>query len=119
MEQEEKDKLLAYTIKMLERGDHFYDILLYIDRKSADNKLKKEIISKLEEHKKLLENNPQKKKLYPVSIAKIVFGMFFSVLTLYLWYLNIIAFPWTLLGVIVAIGTLVEVTKIVLNLWRN
>ncbi|MDR1340840.1 MAG: hypothetical protein LBK58_12415 [Prevotellaceae bacterium] len=119
MEAKEKDKLLAYTVKMIERGDRFSDIILYIDRKGADSELKKEIISKLEEHKKALEYKSEKKKLYPVSMAKIVFGMLFSVLTLYLWYMNIIAFPVTLLGIIVAVATLAEMTKAVLNLFKN
>ncbi|MDR1170491.1 MAG: hypothetical protein LBK97_06635 [Prevotellaceae bacterium] len=119
MEPEEKDKLLAYTIKMIERGDRFADIILYLDRKGADSELKKEIISKLEEHKKMLESKTDEKKLYPVSMSKIVFGLLFSVLTLYLWYMNIITFPVTLLGIIVAIATLFEMTKSILNLFKN
>jgi hypothetical protein len=119
MEQEEKDRLLAYAMKMIERGDCFSDILLYIDRKGADNNLKKEIIAKLEEYKKSLEQRTTKKKLYPVSLAKIVFGLLFSALTLYLRRMNIIAFPWTLIGVIVAIGVVIEVTKIILNLIKE
>jgi hypothetical protein len=118
MEQDEKDRLLAYTIKMIERGDRFSDIILYLDRNGADSELRKEIIRKLEEHRKRLESKDEKKKPYPVSVAKIVFGILFSVLTLYLWHLNIIVFPWTLLGVIVAVGALFEITKIVLNIFN-
>jgi hypothetical protein len=119
MEQNEKDKLLAYAIKMIERGDRFSDILLYLDRKGADSELKKEIISKLEEHKKLLDNRETHKKLYPVSVAKIVLGILFFGLTLYLQYLGIIVFPWTLLGFLVAIGALIEIAKIIINLFRD
>jgi hypothetical protein len=118
MEQDEKDRLLAYAIKMIERGDRFSDIILYLDRNGADSELRKEIIRKLEEHRKLMESRDENKKLYPVSVAKIVFGVLFSVLTLYLWRLNIIVFPWTLPGVIVAIGTLFEITKTVLNVFK-
>ncbi|MDR1593242.1 MAG: hypothetical protein LBS43_02000 [Prevotellaceae bacterium] len=119
MEQDEKDKLLAYTVKMIERKDSFSDILLYLDRKGADNELKKEIISKLEKHKKILESKKEQKKLYPVSATKIVFGILFFGLTLYMQYLGIIAFPWTLLGFIVAIGALMEIVKIIINLFKS
>ncbi|MDR3246158.1 MAG: hypothetical protein LBT50_06965 [Prevotellaceae bacterium] len=117
MEQDEKDKLLAYAIKMLERGDHFSDIILYIDRKGADSELQKKIILKLEAHKKTLTN--KEKKLYPVSGAKIIFGTLFFILTLYLMYFNIISFPWTILGFIAVAGALFEIVKIVLNLFKK
>jgi hypothetical protein len=119
METEEKDRLLAYTIKMIERGDRFSDILLYLDRKGADSELKKEIIIRLEEHKKLLENRKAEKKLYPVSAAKIVFGILFLGLTLYMQYLGIIFFPWTLLGFLAALGALIELVKIILNFFKS
>jgi hypothetical protein len=119
MEQNEIDKLLAYTVKMVERGDHFSDILLYLDRKGADNELKKEIISKLEEHKKLLESKKEQKKLYPVSAVKIMFGVLFFGLTLYLQHLGIIVFPWTTLGYLVAFGALMEIVKIIINIFRS
>jgi hypothetical protein len=119
MNAEEKDRLLAYTVKMIERGDRFSDILLYLDRKGADNELKKEIITKLDEHRKLLESGKSKKKLYPVSAAKIVAGTLFFGLTLYLQYLGIIAFPWTLLGFVAAVGALAELLKSVINLFKN
>jgi hypothetical protein len=117
MEQDEKDKLLAYAIKMLERGDYFSDIILYIDRKGADSELQKEIILKLETHKKTLTS--KEKKLYPVSGAKIIFGILFFILTIYLMYLNIIGFPWSILGFIVAAGALFEIVKIILNLFKK
>jgi hypothetical protein len=119
MEQEEKDKLLEYSIKMIERGDRFSDILLYLDRKGADKGLQKEIISKLEKHRKLLESRKAERKLYPVSAAKIVFGVLFFGLTLYLQYLGVIVFPWTILGFAVAIGALVEIVKIFINLFKS
>jgi hypothetical protein len=112
---DEKDKLLAYATKMIERGDRFSDILLYLDRKGADNELKKEIIIKLDEHKKLLENEKTTKKMYPVSAAKTVVGILFFGLTLYLQYLGIIAFPWTLPGFLAAGGALIELLKLVIN----
>jgi len=117
MEQDEKNKLLAYAIKMLERGDLFSDIILYIDRKGADNELQKEIILKLEAHKKTLTQD--EKKLYPVSGVKIIFGIVFFILTLYLMYLNIIGFPWYILGFIVAAGALFEIGKLILNLLKK
>jgi hypothetical protein len=119
MEPEEKEKLLAYAIKMIERGDRFSDILLHLDRKGADKELKKEIISKLEEHGKLLESSGKTKKSHPVSAAKIVFGILFSGLTLYLQHYGIIAFPWTLLGYAVAIGALIETAKVIINIFGN
>ncbi|MDR2382942.1 MAG: hypothetical protein LBD76_03540 [Prevotellaceae bacterium] len=119
MEQEEKDRLLQYSMKMIERGDRFSDILLYLDRKGADNELSKEILAKLEEHRKLLENRKEQKKLYPVSYAKIVFGTLFFGLTLYLQYLGLIGFPWTLLGFLAAIGALIELVKIIINTSRK
>jgi hypothetical protein len=119
MEQEEKDRLLQYSMKMIERGDRFSDILLYLERKGADNRLTKEIIAKLEEHRKSLENRKEQKKLYPVSIAKIVFGASFFGLTLYLQHLGIIVFPWTLLGFLAAIGALIELVKIIINASRK
>jgi hypothetical protein len=115
MSTEEKDKLLTYAMKMLERGDRFSDILLYLDRKGADNELKKEIIFRLEEHRKLMDKVKEKKKLYPVSIAKIVLGVLFFGLTLYLQYIGLIVFPWTIPGFLVAIGALIEFVKIILN----
>ncbi|MDR2286270.1 MAG: hypothetical protein LBE04_02155 [Prevotellaceae bacterium] len=119
MEQDEKNKLLDYAMKMIERRDSFYDILLYLDRKGADKELKKEIITKLEEHNKLLESMDQQRRPHPVSTMKIVFGVLFSVLTLYLQYLGIIAFPWTIPGYLVAFGTLIEIAKVVVNIFRS
>jgi hypothetical protein len=119
MNTEEKDKLLSYAIKMIERGDRFADILLYLDRKNASAELKKEIIVKLEEHRRLLESREAKKKLHAVSPAKIVFGILFFALTLYLQYLGVIAFPWTLLGFVAAIGALIEVMKLIINIFKR
>jgi hypothetical protein len=119
MEQEEKDRLLAYSIKMTERGDRFSDILLYLERKGADKDLQKEIIRKLEEHRKLLESRKAEKKQYPVSAAKIVFGVLFFGLTLYLQYLGIIVFPWTILGFLAAAGALAEIAKVIINLFKS
>jgi hypothetical protein len=119
MEQDEKDKLLAYAIKMIERRDSFSDILLYLDRKGADNELKREIITKLEEHKKLLESKDKQKRLQPVSTMKIVFGVLFFGLTLYLQHLGVITFPLTILGYIVLAGALMEIVKIVINFVRS
>jgi hypothetical protein len=119
MEQEEKDRLLQYSIKMIERGDHFSDILSYLKRKGADNELTKEIIVILEEHRKLLENRKSQKKLYPVAPAKIVFGALFFGLTLYLQYLGLIVFPWTILGFLAATGALIEIVKIIINAGRK
>jgi hypothetical protein len=115
MEEDEKDRLLKYAMKMIERGDRFSDILLYLDRKGADKELKKEIVNVLEEHRKCLENCKEQKKLYPVSSAKIVFGVMFFGLTLYLQYIGLIVFPWTLLGFLAAIGALIEVVKMIIN----
>ncbi|MDR1886801.1 MAG: hypothetical protein LBQ70_02690 [Prevotellaceae bacterium] len=119
MEQDEKDKLLAYAIKMIERGDRFSDILAYLDRKGADSEFRKKIIPILEEHRKLLESQENKKQPYTVSSVKIVFGISFCILTLYLWKSGIIVFPWTLLGVLVAVGTLIETVKIFLNFFGS
>jgi hypothetical protein len=119
MEQEEKDRLLQYSVKMIERGDRFSDILTYLKRKGADNELTKEILAKLEEHRKFLENSKEQKKLYPVSTAKIVFGVLFFGLTVYLQYLGLIVFPWTLLGFLAAIGALIELVKIIINAYRK
>jgi hypothetical protein len=119
MEQNERDKLLNYAMKMIERRDSFYDILLYLDRKGADKELKKEIITKLEEHKKLSESMDQQRRPHPVSTTKIVFGVLFFFLTLYLELLGIITFPWTILGYLVAFGALIEIAKIVVNIFRG
>ncbi|MDR1593800.1 MAG: hypothetical protein LBS43_04845 [Prevotellaceae bacterium] len=119
MEQDKKDKLLAYAIKMIERQDSFSDILLYLDRKGADKELKKEIIAKLEEHKKLLEIKDQQRRPLPVSTMKIVVGVLFLGLTLYMQYLGVITFPWTILGYIVAVGALMEIAKIFVNLFKS
>jgi hypothetical protein len=119
MEQNEKDKLLAYAIKMIERRDSFSDILLYLDRKGADKELKKEIIAKLEDHKKRLDSNDDQKKLYPVSTVKILFGLLFFSLTLYLQSIGVVYFPWTILGYIVALGALMEIVKMVINIFKS
>jgi hypothetical protein len=119
MEQNEKDGLLIYAIKMVERGDRFSDILLYLDRKGADNELKKDILTKIEKHRKTLDDRKNQKRRLPVSSAKIVFGALFFGLTLYLQYLGIIVFPWTLLGVLAAIGALIEIIKLIINIIRS
>jgi hypothetical protein len=104
---------------MIERGDHFSDILLYLERKGADDDLKKEAAAKLEKHRQASESEKAKRKSYPVSAAKIVFGTLFLGLTLYLQHFGIIAFPWTLLGYFAATGALAEIIKIIINITRR
>ncbi|MDR0386161.1 MAG: hypothetical protein LBH60_08805 [Prevotellaceae bacterium] len=119
METEQKDKLYAYAVKMIERGDRFSDILMFLERKGADSRLIKEITAKFETHRKMLANMEEKKKPYPVSVAKIVIGIAFCGLTLYLQHYGIISFPLTIPGYIVAIGVLIEMAKIIVNIFKN
>jgi len=114
MDSTEKDKILEYAIKMLERGDLYSDILRYLNKKEVSEEYKKEIITALEEHKRKL--NKEEKKYRPVSISKLAFGLMFLVLTLYLEYLGIIYFPWTIMGYIVGALALLEIVKAFLNL---
>jgi hypothetical protein len=118
MDTTQYDKLLNYTLKMNDRGDGFSDILLYLDRQGADVETKKSIIQKLEEHRKRSSASSTRRP-YPVSAAKIVVGMLFFGLTLYLQYLGVIVFPWTLLGVLAAVGALIEIVKVIINITRK
>ncbi|MDR1897149.1 MAG: hypothetical protein LBR10_10200 [Prevotellaceae bacterium] len=117
MDTEEKKRLMEYSVKMLERGDRFYDILHYLDRHGADECVKKEIILKLEEHQKSLKK--EETPPYPVSITRIVFGTTFFLVTLYLMHLGIIKFPWAMLGYFTAAIALFELVKSVLNLFKR
>ncbi|MDR2563290.1 MAG: hypothetical protein LBC98_05040 [Prevotellaceae bacterium] len=47
-----KEQLTAYAIKMSRRGDRLRDIANYLDRQGADNQLKSEIITEIEEFAK-------------------------------------------------------------------
>jgi hypothetical protein len=119
MEQDEKDRLTAYALKMIERGDSFSDILTYLERKEAGMELKKDITARFENHRKLMDSMEEKRKPYPVSAAKIVFGITFFILTLYLQHCGIIAFPLTLPGYVIAAAALAETVKAVINIFRN
>lgn len=117
MDNAAKEELLAYAIKMFERGDSYADIITYLNKKGADDSVKKEILIKLDEHKKTIVK--AEKKLYPVSAARIAFGLAFFALTLYLEYLGFIYFPWSIIGYLTGALALFEIFKIILNLFKK
>lgn len=114
-----RDSLLEYAKKMLDRGDGYTSIIYYLDNRGVDEETRREIILQLDEYKKAKQTAESKKTdFYPVSWLKIIVGTAFFVLTLYLMAFNIVRFPWTLIGFAIGGRTLYEIIKIFINFFK-
>lgn len=118
--QPDKDDILAYIVKMHERGDRYADILRYLQRKNVDADTRRDLLEKLDVLTKPFKDTGKRKepKYYPVSYARIIVGTLFFAFTLWLLHVGVLPLLPALVGILFVPVIVAEIIKIFLNLFK-
>ena len=103
MEAKSENELLAYVIKMRERGDRFTSIVSYLDRNGADDEMKKRIVRRLQTMEKNHQVARPDRSSKISGLSLFLGGFFFAsgiILLLFLWDKGFVAgVPFVLIGI--------------------
>ena len=105
-EKPSKDQLLAYSVKIINRGDRFTSVMNYLDRNCDDENLKQEILKTIDEMQSKGEIGPKAMNEPKIGLSQAM-GLLFLVggiaMTIFLWDSGFVS---TVFVILIGIGAL-------------